>query len=174
MAAPRRARQRDFWITNTEELARLQKQLRRAGRGDLSRSVNERIRKAARPIHRDLQQAVRTLPIRGKRRKSRRSSGPSPTTRPLRPLLADAIRLSVTTGKGARIWVDAKRLPPDLKNMIRDLDKGHWRHPVFGNEHLWVDQYAKKGWWWGTIRPHMPRLNSAVKAAMRDVERRLK
>lgn len=171
-----RPRQRDFWITSTEDLARLQQRLQAAGQGDVKRAMNERIRRAARPIHNDLQQAMRTLPIRGKRRRRRSSrsySGPSPNTRPLRATLAAAIRLSVTTGSGARIWVDKGRLPPDLKNMVRNTNDGHWRHPVFGNEHSWVDQYAKKGWWWDTIRPHMPRLRADMERILNDVERRL-
>jgi hypothetical protein len=165
-------RQRDFWIANTRDLSTLQRRLRQAGRGDLKKAVNERIRRAARPIHRDLQQRARTLPIRSPAGRSR--GGPSPTARPLRASIAQAIRLSVTSGSGAKIWLDAKRLPEDItKGVVVQLNEGRLRHPVFGNKRRWVNQYAPANWWWDTIKPHMPRLNGAVRQALKDVERRL-
>ncbi|MGW9025924.1 hypothetical protein ACWGQ5_17310 [Streptomyces sp. NPDC055722] len=169
------AGQRDFWITNTKDLARLQRRLERAGHGQLKKQLNARIRAAARPVHRDLQQRLRTLPIRSQPARSR--GGPSPTSRPFRAGMARAIRLSVTTGSGAKIWVDRKRLPDSVTTgVIVQLNEGRLRHPTFGNKSRrgWVNQYAPQGWWWDTIKPHMPRLNAAVKRATTDLERHLK
>lgn len=167
--------QRDFWITNTGTLTALQRRLLNAGRGDLRDNLNRRIRHAATPMHRDLQSKARTLRIwgPGSRKgpsRARPRSGP-----PLRATIAAAIRLSVTTGGGTKLWVDKSRLPPDWRTMPKNTNKGHWRHPTFGNKHKggWVDQWAEANWWWNTIRPHHPRLNREVARIMNDIERRL-
>ncbi|MEU7400708.1 hypothetical protein [Streptomyces sp. NPDC044948] len=167
--------QRDFWITNTRDLTALQRKLRRAGDGTLKNNLNRRIRHAATPMHRDLQRKMRTLRVWGPGSRSgggRRSGRSGP---PLRATIAAAIRLSVTTGGGAKLWVDKSRLPADWQTMPKNLDAGSWRHPTFGNKSRggWVDQYAEANWWWNTIRPHMPRLKRDVERILNDVERRL-
>lgn len=168
------AGQRSFWITNTQQLAELQRRLHRAGGPQLRSNLNRRIRHAAQPIHRDLQQTARTLRIWGPGSKSGRKrpklSGP-----PLRATIAGSIRLSVTSGGGAKLWSDPGRLPPGWRTMPKNTNDGHWRHPTFGNKHRggWVSQFATPNWWFKTIRPHMPRLRSEVEHILKDVERRL-
>lgn len=167
--------QRDFWITNTNQLAELQRRLMRAGRGDLRDSLNRRIRHAATPMHRDLQGKARTLRIWGSGSRSGRSRPRVRNGPPLRATIAAAIRLSVTTGGGTKLWVDKSRLPPDWRTMPQNLNDGSWRHPTFGNKHRggWVYQYAEANWWWSTISPHQPRLNREVARIKDDIERRL-
>ncbi|MFD4258241.1 hypothetical protein ACFWR9_11570 [Streptomyces sp. NPDC058534] len=167
--------QRDFWITNTGDLATLQRRLRQAGDGTLKNNLNRRIRHAATPIHRDLQRTMRTLRVWGPGSRAGRASRPGRSGPPLRATIAAAIRLSVTTGSGAKLWVDKGQLPADWQTMPKNLDKGHWRHPTFGNKSRggWADQYSEANWWWNTIRPHMPRLRRDVERILNDVERRL-
>lgn len=166
------ADQRSFWIANTQQLTSLQRRLLRAGRGDLRDNLNRRIRHAAQPIHRDLQQAARTLRVWGPGSKDGRHR-PKTDGPPLRETIAGAIRLSVTTGGGTKLWVDNSRLPAGWRSMPKNTNDGKWRHPVFGNRRKWVYQYARKDWWFDTIRPHMPRLRAEVERVMQDVERRL-
>lgn len=162
-----------FYVTGSGQLTALQRRLNAVGRTDWRENLNRRIRHAAQPVKDDLVRTMLGLPIHGQG--GRGGGGPSPNTRPLRVTLAAAIRLSVPTGGGTRIWIDKGRLPPDLRTMPRNLNSGHWRHPTFGNKRRggWADQYSKAGWWDATIRPHTPRMTAQVARVLNDVERRL-
>ncbi|MER5912316.1 hypothetical protein ABT124_17930 [Streptomyces sp. NPDC001982] len=166
--------QRYFWITNTQQLSALQRRLHEAGGPQLRDNLNRRIRHAAEPIHRDLQQAARNLRVWGPGSKGGRIR-PKTDGPPLRATIAGSIRLSVTSSGGARLWSDPGRMPPGWRSMPKNTNDGKWRHPTFGNKHKggWVNQFATKDWWFKTIRPHMPRLRSEVERILKDVERRL-
>ncbi|MEU9793833.1 hypothetical protein AB0E27_24930 [Streptomyces sparsogenes] len=163
---------RDVRITGTGQLLNVSRDLRRAGGARLQRNFARRIRRAAEPLRDDLQNAVRTLPIRGQGGSKR--GGPSPTTRPLRATIAAAIRISVRTSAnpGAKVWIDRNALPPDMRAMPNKLDEGYWRHPVFGNKRRWVGQYASP-WWDVTIRAHTARMTAEVERVLDDVQRDL-
>ncbi|MGW6295172.1 hypothetical protein [Streptomyces sp. NPDC055058] len=167
--------QRDFWVTNTGQLSRLQRRLLAAGRGDLRDNLNRRIRHAATPTHRDLQNAARTLRIWGPGSRSGRSGRARRDGPPLRATIAAAIRLSVTTGGGSKLWIDKSRLPADWRTMPKNLNEGRWRHPTFGNKSRggWVNQYSTPNWWWNTIRPRMPRMKADVERIRADIQRRV-
>lgn len=148
--------------------------MRAAGGPRLQRNLSRRIRRAAEPLHKDLQQAIRTVQLAGSGRKKR--GGPSPTTRPLRATLAGGVRISVRSGAspGARLWVDKGRLPRDLKNMPWVIDEGRVRHPVFGNRKRWSTQWARPtGWWSRTVREGMPRMTREIERITDDVRRDL-
>lgn len=165
---------RDVRITGTGQLIELQRRLRAAGHDNLRQSMQRRVRRAAEPLRDDLRSTVRGLRISGQGARGR--GGASPTTRPLRASIADAIRISVrTTGTvGARVWVDKKALPPDLRGMPHTLNDGRWRHPVYGNRRRWVTQYATPSPWWdATVRRHTPRMEREVARVVDDVKRRL-
>lgn len=165
---------RDVRLLNTGSLLELSRRLRAAGGENIRQSMHRRIRRAAEPLRSDLQSTMRGLHIRSPGR-SARPGGPSPTTRPLRATIADAIRISVRTGgnPGATVWVDKGRLPPDLKNMPKVINEGRIRHPVFGNRRRWVTQWAQPPWWDTTVRRHMPRMEREVSRVLDDVRRRL-
>ncbi|CAM5617148.1 hypothetical protein SALBM135S_05882 [Streptomyces alboniger] len=166
----------DVRLLGTGQLLELQRKLRAAGNENLRASMQRRIRRAAEPLRDDLQQTMRALPIRSEGRKAGKRGGPSPTTRPLRATIAEAIRISVrTTGgaAGARVWVDKSRLPPDLKNMAATLNEGRVRHPVFGNRRRWATQWASPPWWDSTLRKHRPRMEREVARVLDDVRRQL-
>lgn len=159
-------------ILGTGQLLELSRKLRAAGGPRLRRNVARRIRRAAEPLHRDLQQAIRGVDLSGSGRKGR--GGSSPTTRPLRATLVGAVRISVRTGTspGARVWVDRSRLPSDLKNMPGVIDEGRVRHPVFGNRRRWATQTARPaGWWTRTVRAGTPRMRAEVERVLGDVRR---
>lgn len=166
---------RDVRILNTGSLLELSRRLRAAGGENIRQSMHRRIRRAAEPLRDDLQNTIRTLDIRSQGRSAGKRGGPSPTTRPLRATIAEAIRISVRTGAspGARIWVDKGRLPPDLRNMPTVINTGRIRHPVFGNRRRWAQQSATPLWWDSTVRRHTPRMEREVARVLDDVRRRL-
>lgn len=160
-------------LLGTGQLLELSRRLRAASGAPVQQNFARRIRRAAEPLHRDLQDAIRSLNIASPGRSTR--GGPSPTTRPLRATIADAIRISVrTTGDpGARVWVDKSRLPPDLRNMPKVINTGRIRHPVYGNRRRWVTQTATPLWWDRTVRAHESRMRSEVERVTDDIRRQL-
>ncbi|MHB9862190.1 hypothetical protein [Streptomyces sp. YIM S03343] len=165
----------DVRIIGTGQLLELQRRLRRAGHENIRSSMQRRIRRAAEPLRDDLQDSIRSLNIRSQGGGSGRRGGISPTTRPLRATIADAIRISVrTTGDpGARVWVDKGRLPPDLRRMPDVINQGRIRHPVYGNRRRWATQWADPGWWDKPIRTHTDRIQREVERIREDVRRRI-
>lgn len=163
-------------ILGTGQLVTLSARLRRAGGPRLRNNFARRIRRAAEPLQRDLQQAIRTQSITSEGRRAGGRGGPSPTTRPLRSTLAGGVRISVRQGAspGARVWMDKGRLPGDLKNMPWVIENGRIRHPVFGNRRRWATQWARpSGWWSRTVRAGTPRMTAEVARVVDDVRRSL-
>jgi hypothetical protein len=160
-------------ITGTGQLLELSRRLRAAGGPRLRQNFARRIRRAAEPLHKDLQAEVRGLKISSTGRRSGSRGGPSPTTRPLRATIAAAIRISVrtTSQPGARVWVDKGLLPPDLRNMAAVLNSGRIQHPVFGNRSRWTQQNATPLWWDRTVQRHTPRMTAEVRRITDDVRR---
>lgn len=161
-------------ILGTGQLIELSRRLRAAGGPRLRQNTARRIRRAAEPLHKDLQQAIRTVQLPGPGRTMR--GGPSPTTRPLRATLARAVRISVRQGAspGARVWLDKGRLLPDLRTLPELINEGKVRHPVFGNKRRWATQWAQPtGWWSKTVRAGTPRMQAEVERVLGDVRRDL-
>lgn len=147
--------------------------MRAAGGPRLQRNLSRRIRRAAEPLHKDLQQAIRTVQLPGSGRKKR--GGPSPTTRPFRAMLAGGVRISVRSGAspGARVWMDKSRLEPKAKNVPWLIDAGRLRHPVFDNRRRWTNQTPRAGWWSRTVREGTPRMTREIERITDDVRRDL-
>ncbi|MFJ2718994.1 hypothetical protein [Streptomyces sp. NPDC087437] len=165
----------DIRVIGTGQLLELSARLRRAGHENIRSSFHRRIRRAAEPLRNDLQDAIRHLDIRSQGRAFGKRGGRSPTTRPLRATIAEAIRVSVrTTGDpGARVWVDKSRLPPDLRRMPDVINDGRIRHPVYGNRRRWATQWATPLWWDRTVRSHHDRITREVGRVVDDVRRHL-
>ncbi|MFF3848049.1 hypothetical protein [Streptomyces sp. NPDC002328] len=172
---------RSVQILGTGQLTTLSRRLRAAGGPRLQRNAARRVRRAAEPLHRDLQRAIASQPIVSEGRKPNRkgripSGGPSPTVRPLRATLAGGVRISVRQGAfaGARVWMDRSRLPDDLKKMPFVIEDGRIRHPVFGNRRRWATQWVRPtGWWSRTVRAGLPRMQAEVERILADVRRDL-
>lgn len=163
-------------ISGTGQLLELSRRLRAASGAPVQRNLARRIRRAAEPMHNDLQSTMRGMPMRSQGRTTR-PGGRSPTSRPLRATLAEAIRLSVRTSSspGARVWIDRSRLPSDLKFMPDAMNdpSGRVRHPVFGNRRRWVNQWVTPLWWDKTVQRHTPRMRAEVARVLDDVRREL-
>ncbi|MGW7195550.1 hypothetical protein [Streptomyces chryseus] len=164
-------------VTGTNQLLDLSRRLRAAGGARVQQNFARRIRRAAEPLHADLQQTIRSLPMRSEGRKAGGRGGPSPTTRPLRATVASAVRLSVRTGAGpgARVWVDRSLLPDDIKKMpeVMNSPNGRVRHPVFGNKRRWSNQWTTPLWWNKVTAEHTPRMRAEVERVVDDVRRSL-
>ena len=168
---------RSVQITGTGQLLDLSRRLRAAGGPRLQQNLNRRVRRAAEPLHADMRQTIRNLSIVADPRKPGSRGGPSPTTRPLRATIAEAVRLSVRTGRnpGARVWIDRSALPADLKFMPEAMNKsdGRLRHKVFGNKKRWVNKQLPPLWWDKVIARHTPRMRTEVERVLDDVRRSL-
>ncbi|MFI2911113.1 hypothetical protein ACG2OD_23140 [Streptomyces sp. PDY-4] len=161
-------------ILGTGQLVDLSRRMRRAGGPRLRQNFSRRVRRAAEPLQKDLQRAIREVQLPGSGRTKR--GGPSPTTRPLRATIAGAIRISVRSGAspGARVWIDRGRLPADIRNMPWVIENGRVRHPVFGNRRRWSTQWARPtGWWSSTVQAGTPRMRAEVERILGDVRRDL-
>jgi hypothetical protein len=160
------------------ELARLAARLREAGRGDLRRQLDSRLRSAARPLVTELKGAIRSTPVSGARggggrQRARHVNAALPTG--LRESIAQAVTLSVrSTGRygGVRIRVDRQQLPRSQRSLPGHLDTGRWRHPTFGHR-PWVTQTARPGWWTQTVRRRTPGMQAQVRRVLDDIARRI-
>ncbi|QQZ54155.1 hypothetical protein IFE09_11370 [Streptomyces microflavus] len=165
-----------FQIVGTGQLLELQRRLRAAGHENIRSSMQRRVRRAAEPLRNDLQNTVRTLPMRSQGRATGKRGGPSPTKRPFRASIARAIRISVRTSgsPGARVFLDKGLLPPDIPvGAVTQMNDGRLRHPVFGNRRRWANQYTPSLWWDKTVRQHTPRMTAEVARVVDDVRRRI-
>ena len=98
----------------------------------------------------------------------------------LREQVAMGVRVvNRASGKGAGIIIrtSANRLPPEQKVLPRAMNKGTWRHPLFGEETLrgkkkaqhWVEQTVKpKGWFSETAQRSVPKMRREVERALDD------
>lgn len=170
----------------TRSLAELSARLKAASRGDLQKRLTRGLRKAATPIVADLKSTVSSLPVRGVRgggakqrlaeaRRSRagwRKAQKGGTG--LRATTARGIGVQVSPGRArVRIRLNPNVLPPDQRKLPKYLDRPQgWRHPVFGDRDVWVQQYGKP-WWAATIRPHLPAATREVAGAMDEVAREI-
>ncbi|QHC16861.1 hypothetical protein GR131_16185 [Streptomyces sp. GF20] len=164
-------------ILGTGQLLELQRRLRAAGNENIRASMQRRVRRAAEPLQGALQDSIRHLDLTSAGRKPGKRGGQSPTTRPLRATIAGAIRISVRNtgaGAGARVWIDIDRLPNDITfGLLKQINEGKVRHPVFGNKSRWAQQNASPLWWDRTVRAHTPRMTREVERVVDDVRRRL-
>ena len=170
-------------IEGGERLERLALDLRAVGRGDLRKELNKELRGVANPIRDDLRSAIQSVNVKGVRGGGSKqrlafesASGPKRAkARGLRASIARSVETKVTlSGRrtGVRIRVNPMKLPPDQRALPRLIDRGEWRHPVFGNREVWA---AQKGspWFYVTIRPHADLARKKVEAVMGEIRRRL-
>lgn len=163
-------------ILNTGQLLEISRKMKAVGGSRMKANLTRRIRHAAEPLHSDMRQVIIGLPIVSQPRKSGSRGGPSPTSRPLRMTIAQAVRISVRTGgnPGARVWIDRGRLPRDIPiGVVIQLNEGRLRHPVFGNKRRWAQQNTTPLWWDKTVQKHTPRMHSEVARILDDIMNQL-
>lgn len=52
---------------------------------------------------------------------------------------------------GFMIRVNTANLPADQRRLPRYMNRGSWRHPVFGNREAWVQQTVTPAGWFNTV-----------------------
>jgi hypothetical protein len=147
----------DFKVKGTEDFLKLSKALKAAGRTELRKELNKRLRAAAKPLIPEARaEARRTLPQAGG----------------LADLVARApMRVQVRTGQqaGVRIVVGKDR------SGARAANQGLIRHPVFGNREKWVTQKVPSDWFDRPLRDSAPRvlpeLEKAIQSVLEDIVR---
>jgi hypothetical protein len=141
-------------VTGQAELKALSARLKDAGEKGLRKELRRAIKTATGPALRDVQEAARTIPVRGARgggkaarrqhytakRKAKGGHG-------LRATIARATRADIKASGQARVTIRtyARYLPADQRKLPRYLDREKgWRHPVFAQRD-WVSTKKGKG-----------------------------
>ncbi len=77
------------------------------------------------------------------------------------------------SGTAITVKSEGSRMPADQTKLPAYMDKGTWRHPVFGHTNSWADQYATPvGWFTKTADESKPRLVRVVTDIVNDFARR--
>lgn len=141
----------DFTVTGADDFYRLSKALKAAGRGDLRKELNKALRNATKPLIRKTRQAaLDKLPQRGG---LARSIAKAPQ------------RVQVRTGQqtaGVRIVGKGA-----------SLDRGRFRHPVFGNREVFVEQTVEPGWFSETLAAGAPEVRPEIEQALESIAQQI-
>jgi hypothetical protein len=154
---------------------------------ELQADLNKAIRAAASPLVRDLKGAVRGVKVQGRgrgySRYGRRNAKLTKTgkirkntDRGMRETIATKIQTDINksaTGAGVRIIL-ARNTPEDVRTMAGAMNKGKWRHPLFGNDKRWYpSSVSNPGWWDDTAKAGLPKAQQNVKRVLDVYVKRL-
>lgn len=122
-------------VRGGKDLQRISRQLRHVGNGrEIRKRMTKELRASARPMVPAVRASIGAIPAT-----SGKSSG-------LRRRLSRATRLRVSTvgrNAGVSVLVDPKKMPEGEKALPKNMEGlKRWRHPVFGNRDMWVQQKA--------------------------------
>lgn len=179
-------------IKGTSEFRVVAARLKAAGDGKLTRQMGKRMKTAAQPAVRAAQQAVKGLAVKGVRggggqqRRTgalakrqtitERAQRAAFRNRGLRSHVARATRMIMkTSGWSAGVTIRARRslMPTDQRKLPHYLNKGRWRHPVFGRRGRWVGQTAPPGWFDQPMREHGPRIRDKAVEVVSEINREI-
>lgn len=129
-------------LRDSGDLRRISRELRRMDDKELKKRFRKELRKAAAPLVPKVRASIRSIPAK----RGYSAAG-------LRGRMSRATRLEVkTTGRnaGVAIRVDGRKMPSGQKRLPalmegEGVQRGRrvdtrWRHPVFGNREVWVQQ----------------------------------
>lgn len=138
----------DFTVTGGEQLVRLSRALRDAGRTELRKDLNAELREIGKPlVEKTRAEARRRLPKRGG----------------MAAAVAKAPqRLAISTGRDAGVRIIVGK----TKSGARAANSGFIRHPVFGNRDVWVDQKVRPGWFDDPLKGSESEVVPALQRAM--------
>lgn len=150
-------------IRDSGDMRRIARELRRMDDKELKKRFRRELRKAAAPLVPKVRASIRSIP-------SKQAYSPDG----LRGTLARATRLEVkTTGReaGVAIRVDGRKMPAHMKSLPSMVEgKKRWRHPVFGNREVWVDQ-AKQPYFYNVVRVAGPASRRAVNKVLDGISK---
>ena len=141
---------------------------------DLKKALRKRLMTAAKPVVQEVKQAALAIPasreVAGTRKKKGAALG-------LRASLAAAAKADFNgTRKGAvvhiristtRFMAVSGERPRTLPYYVEQRRKRPWRHPVFGNKEVWVQQQGHK-FLMPTVIAHKEKFIGEVKNAVDD------
>lgn len=179
-------------VVGTDAFQRVARELHAAGRGDLAREMTKGMRLAAEPVKQEMQtavQALRTSTTRGgasaraarsthalrnrkklterAKQKAHRQSGLLSTT-------ARIVRATATaSGRSASVRIRTHKtlMPADQRKLPWHLNRGEWRHPIFGGDR-WVTQKVQPGWFDRPAKRGGPRVREeAYRVVIRTIQK---
>lgn len=152
----------EITVIGTEGFGALAKRLRQAGRKDLRLELTRAIRTAAKPVAEAAKRDVLALPTHGA------------THTGLRKRVARTVKLRVRTGgSAAGVRVVAGPRGTDVGQLARYMNKGRWRHPVYGNRENWVNQTVPPGWFDRPTEHAGPPARREIAEAMARIRRQI-
>ena len=146
-------------VRGQQQLRDLAKDLRKAGDHQLEKELRTGIRKAMDPMKRAVQQNARAIPTHGAKHTG------------LRRQIAQATRVRIAPSSKTAVVLEvaASRMPEGKRSLPARMEgRGKWRHPVFGNRHVWVNQRPHPYFWRG-VEPHIKDVRQAVIEATEHV-----
>lgn len=150
-------------LQDSGDLRRISRELRRMDNPEIKKRFRKELRAAARPLVPKVRAAIRNIPS---------SRGYSPDG--LRGALAKATKLEVKTAgrsAGVAIRVDGRKMPSHMKSLPSMVEgKKRWRHPVFGNRNVWVNQ-PKHPYFYDALRVAGPASRRAVSRVLDGITR---
>lgn len=152
----------DVSVTS-DDLARLGRDLQRAGRKDLKKEALKRMRRKAQPIVPEIRSAVRATP--GGTSDGRSVAARAARPRRLRDATARGVQVKASlTGKyaGVRLRVDPRHFPDGERHLPKYLEGTlkRWRSKNWGRDE-WKQQRAYP-YFFVTIRPHVNGVQTEV------------
>jgi hypothetical protein len=153
----------DVAVYGADQLARLAARLKEAGDLALRRRMMAALRKSGEEI-RDAEKAA-ALALPGEKYQTG-----------LRERIAAAtvVRTRASAGRaGVRVMVNRSALPASKERLPLLMNKGAWRHPVFGNRENWAAQTSERGWWNRTIGQHIDSAQRRMLEVLRETERQI-
>ncbi|MFI1001985.1 hypothetical protein ACIP10_15325 [Streptomyces galbus] len=128
-------------------------------------------------LARDMREALKPGAAEAKSRVMAIASAGLPTAPALRSSVAKKIRPEVKLGgrwSGARVKAFKTKNVRGFPNAPKRLNRaGGWRHPVYGNREVWVQQHGKTGWFDEAFQGRESNYRQAVEAAMESMARRI-
>lgn len=160
-------------IVGGDQLHRVAKALRQAGRTDLQREVAKAVKKQAAPTLKDLRQAARTVQVRGKRAGGKKPFTHVVTPKHLRERMAAATEVEYRANeREARLsfHVNPGRMG-GAKVIPRYIDLGKpWRHPIMGHRGRWAASEGKS-WFFPPIKKDLPDIRRGISDALDEITR---
>jgi hypothetical protein len=127
-------------------------------------AIRKRLISGTRPALVAGKSAARGLPSKG----SGKSSG-------LRAAIARTMRIQVRLGGDPTIRIVIGRSALGARgNLPRNMNKGAWRHPVFGHRRVQVIQTSRSAWFDSTMQQSRNAVATELNRVFSDLEGRLK
>jgi hypothetical protein len=163
-------------LTGIEKFGLLAANLKGPAKATLRRELNKELRNIVKPIVLEVRTVVLSLPVTTSSAGTHAAHSRGTARRRERGLRA-------ATAAGVTSVVDYSRpdikivvrpsLPEDQKKLPRYLnDPEGWRHPVYGNRHVWVHQQGKP-YFETTILRHRDAVRASLEQAIENAAARI-